>query len=652
MDTIQIFIASSAELKQDRDDFREFVSVLNDRGHKKGIYLELIEWEHFLDTVSQTGKQDDYNEALKKSQIVICLFYTKAGKYTQLEFDTALQQFKETGSPLIYTYFKSGAPEPDPNDEKAIELVKFKKRLSDLKHFYTVYNNIDDLKNQFRTQLDILEEKGFIVYQEKFKEDTKEAVANYFNINIKNTVIDSTISAGGDVHIGDTIANTATAAGSNNIIIQGVTDSSITVNVNGQSQEIEKKLDVLQALMEQMAVKSVQTAGNIYNIGNITNANFGYVVGQAGHDKSLPSQLAESLVGEGNSWIKSLGRELLKQGISVSDQPWDIFQNYDWLIQTFLQKMCTAAGQGKNLRRLSFMAETYQASLRYLCYIQMAQVLQMEKKPKLGIISDFIQMEGNRFLDFDYTSLLLTTTDLLAENGFMKEINKFVGELTDTDSDLYGTALYLEDQRRKLLANTIAEDDSVPGLLDQYLTALVYWLRNISFLANYRLVSIKEINLNYRLGTAKNFVHLYGELHSLYNEGGSSDGDYKSKSITDSFTFSKSILLFRGNIVASCMNNISDPKAFLSLSPLVIDQSVYAEKPTQTPEIFYYTGYEKAKRQYNYSQYKNELAFGGKEDIVSNKTLKVTAQNNNQPRLDELFEQLEDVFAPLKNRQS
>jgi hypothetical protein len=650
MSTIQIFIASSSELEQDRKEFRDFLSIENDRLHAKGVYLKLIQWENFLDTVSQTSLQDEYNEELKKCQIVICLFFTKAGKYTQAEFDTALQHFKETGSPLIYTYFKSGAPEPSPADQLALDLATFKKRLADIGHFYTAYNNIDDLKYQFRKQLDRLEDKGIIVLQQETTQETKEAVTNYFNI--KNAVIGSTISAGRDVHIGDTTTNTATAAGSNNIIIQGVTDSSITVNVNGQSQEIEKKLDVLQALMEQMAIKSVQTAGNTYNIGNINNANFGYVVGQAGHDKALPSQLAESLIGDGNRWIQSLERELLKKGISVSDQPWEIFQNYDWLIQTFLQKMCTVAGQGKNLRRLSFMAEAYQASLRFLCYIQMAQVLQMEDKHKPGIISNFIQMEGTKFLDFDYTSLLLTCTDILGENGFMKEINEFVGELTDTSNDLYGTALYLEDQRRKLIANMITEDDKLPGLLDEYLTALVYWLRNISFLANYRLVSIKEINLDYRLGTAKNYVHLYGELHSLYNEGGSSAGDYKSKSITDSFTYSKSILLLRGNVVSACMNNIRDPKDFLSLSPLVIDQSVFTEKPTQTPEIYYFTGYEKAKRQYNYSQYKNELAFGGKEEIVSNKTLKVSAQNNNQPLLDDLFEQLEEVFAPFKNKQS
>ncbi len=437
-----------------------------------------------------------------------------------------------------------------------------------------------------------------------------------------------------------------------NIVIQGVTEGTITVLVDGITQQLEKKLDVLQEFMEKQAAKSLQSANNIYNIGTITNANFGYVVGQAGHDKALPSLLAESLIGEGNLWIQSLERELLKKGVSVSDQPWDIFQNYDWLIQTFLQKMCTAAGQEKNLRRLTFMAEAYQASLRFLCYIQIAQVLQMENKPKLDIISDFVQMEGNRYLDFDYTSLLLTCTEVIGENGFMREINEFAGELTDTGNDLYGTALYLEDQRKKLIANNIPEDEKLPGLLDEYLTALIYWLRNISFLANYRLVSIKEINLNYRLGTAKNFVHLYGELHSMYNEAGSSDGDYKSKSITDSFTYSKSILLLRGNDVTACMNNIKDPKAFLSLSPLVIDQSVYTEKPTQTPEIYYYTGYDKAKRQYYYAQYKNELAFGGKGEIVSNKTLKVSAQNNNQPLLDDLFEQLEEVLAPYKKRQS
>ena len=201
MNTIRIFIASSAELVQDRKEFREFLSLENDRLHTKGVYLELAQWENFLDAVSQTSLQDEYNKELEKSSIVICLFYTKAGKYTQEEFDVALRHFKEKNSPLIYTYFKTGAPEPAPNDEQAQHLSKFKKRLSDIGHFYTSYKSIDDLKYQFRKQLDRLEDKGLVVMQEEIKNETNHAVTNYFNN--KNNVIGSNISAGANVQVGD-----------------------------------------------------------------------------------------------------------------------------------------------------------------------------------------------------------------------------------------------------------------------------------------------------------------------------------------------------------------------------------------------------------------------------------------------------------------
>ena len=647
MNTIRIFIASSSELEQDRKDFREFLAVENDRLHKKEVYLELVQWENFLDTVSQTSLQDEYNKELVKSAIVVCLFFSKAGKYTQEEFDTALRHFKETGSPLIYTYFRTGAPIPDPADQQAADLMAFKKRLADIGHFYTSYNNIDDLKYQFRKQLDRLEDKSLIVLQQEVARETTEAVTNYFDI--KNTVTNSSVAAGRDVKIGDTI-NTATTGGNNNIIIQGVTDSSITVNVNGQSEEISNKLDALLALLEKKGAQTFQSDNKLYSADSINESNFSFLLRRTGQDKKLPEELAQNLLGDGDNWTQSLRQELVKQGVSVGSQPWNVFQSYGWLIETFLQKMGTAAGQEKNLRRLSFMAEAYQASLRYLCYIQMAQVLQMGKKPDTAIITSFIKMDDDNYLNFDYSSLLLSTTDMLGEHGFIPEVKSFVEELTDIESALYATAVYLEDQRSKLVANSIAEDEKLIGLLDEYLTALVYWLRKISFLAKYRLVSIKEINLNYRMGSSKNFVHLYGELHGIYSEGGSTDEDYNSKSIEGFFTYNKSILLLRGNDVNSGMDKIQDQNTYLSLSPLLIDQSVYAGKSTQTPEIFYYTGYEKTKRRYRFAQFKNELSFGGKGAIVSNKALSVLAQNNNQPRLDELFEQLEGVFKPFKNK--
>jgi len=434
----------------------------------------------------------------------------------------------------------------------------------------------------------------------------------------------------------------------NNLVIQGVTKDTIQVTVNGETLEILRKLDALQALLEKQQAQSFQTADKIYNIGAITNANFDFILGQSKHDKVLPADLAQNLVTDENRWVQSLRQELLKQGVTVGAKPWAIFQHYGWLIEAFLQKMGTAAGQERNPRRLSFMAEAYQSTLRYLCYIQASQVFQRGEHTHNPIIAGFIQMDATSQPRYDYLNLLLLSTDLLPkEQAFMPEINDFVEELTDTGSDLYGTALFLEKHRNLLLENTLPEGEAMEQLLDEYLTGLVYWLRKLAFLAKYRLVSIKDISLNYRLGTAKNFVHLYGELHGMYAEAMSEGEDYSAHSIEGVFTYNQSVLLFKGSNMSNCLDNINDSASYISLSPLVVDQSVFAEKTTQTPEIYYYTGQGSGGRQYLFAQYKNELVFGGRS-IPSNKELPVKAQNMSQPRLDELFEQLEQVFKPFK----
>ena len=86
MGTVKIFIASSAELEQDRDEFRDFLSVENDLRNEKGVYLKLEQWEYFLDSVSQTSKQDDYNAKLKQCDIVICMFYKVSIEVSQFYF--------------------------------------------------------------------------------------------------------------------------------------------------------------------------------------------------------------------------------------------------------------------------------------------------------------------------------------------------------------------------------------------------------------------------------------------------------------------------------------------------------------------------------------------------------------------------------------
>lgn len=152
--TVKIFLASSAELKQDRKDFREFISVENDRLHKQGIYLEIVQWEYFLDEISGTRLQDEYMKKLKECDIALCLFFTKVGKYTEEEFDVAYNTFKANGTPKIWTYFKNATVNTADISAEILTLLDFKKKLKDLGHFFTKYESTPDLHLQFKRQLE------------------------------------------------------------------------------------------------------------------------------------------------------------------------------------------------------------------------------------------------------------------------------------------------------------------------------------------------------------------------------------------------------------------------------------------------------------------------------------------------------------------
>ena len=158
--TIKIFLASSSELKEDRDAFDLYFRQQNDRLRKQGIYLEIVRWENFLDAMSETRLQDEYNKEVKACDIFVSLFFSKTGKYTEEEFDTAHKQFLDTKKPLIYTFFKNAPLNSGDIGDEIISLLNFKKKLASLGHFYTSYNNIEHLKLQFNDQLEKLREKG------------------------------------------------------------------------------------------------------------------------------------------------------------------------------------------------------------------------------------------------------------------------------------------------------------------------------------------------------------------------------------------------------------------------------------------------------------------------------------------------------------
>ena len=152
--TIKIFLASSSELKNDREQFEIFINRKNKEYIQDNLFLELVLWEDFLNAMSPTRLQDEYNKAVEGCDIFVSLFHTKVGEYTEEEFSKALETFKANGKPLIYTYFKDEEIKMSKIEEDDIlSLLTFKKKLKKLEHFYTNYADIDDLKHKFSDQL-------------------------------------------------------------------------------------------------------------------------------------------------------------------------------------------------------------------------------------------------------------------------------------------------------------------------------------------------------------------------------------------------------------------------------------------------------------------------------------------------------------------
>jgi len=157
---ISIFLASSQELEDERREFELFIYRLNKKLVDSNIFLNLEIWEDFIDAMSPTRLQDEYNKAARESDIFISLFSTKAGKFTVEEFESAYSQFKSTGNPYVYVYFKNAEIKiGEINKNDLISLFEFEEKVEALGHFPTRYTDISDLKNHFRSQLDKLLEK-------------------------------------------------------------------------------------------------------------------------------------------------------------------------------------------------------------------------------------------------------------------------------------------------------------------------------------------------------------------------------------------------------------------------------------------------------------------------------------------------------------
>ena len=100
--------------------------------------------------------------------------------------------------------------------------------------------------------------------------------------------------------------NTTEVKGNQNIVIQDVTAENITVNVNGDIQEIKNEFNELKKILQQRDIKTIQKGKNIYNIGQIDEANFAFLTEKRAFNEWLTKKLISELGNQSKSAHKFL----------------------------------------------------------------------------------------------------------------------------------------------------------------------------------------------------------------------------------------------------------------------------------------------------------------------------------------------------------
>jgi hypothetical protein len=156
MQVRKIFLASSEELKEDRRAFELMIGRLNQQWRQRDFVFDLVVWENFIDAMSKEGLQKEYNKAVRDCDIFVMMFFTKVGRYTLEEFETAFADMTAGTGPHIYTYFRNDFVLTGDIDDGIKSLLEFKAKLRALNHYVTHYRNTEDLQWQFSRQLEML----------------------------------------------------------------------------------------------------------------------------------------------------------------------------------------------------------------------------------------------------------------------------------------------------------------------------------------------------------------------------------------------------------------------------------------------------------------------------------------------------------------
>ena len=224
---IRIFLASSNELKKDREEVILHIQKLNDIYDGKFMFKSEV-WEHLDEGYNGKASQRRYNEKVQNSQVFIALFHRLAGKYTIEELYEAGKAIKEHDLRRICIFQKKLNDEED--EDRRLKKLK---SILDLRYKYFIppaYNHVAELCLRVNMSVQRV--------LESFRQNNEYESIPHFEVKDSRIML-------GEMCVGD--VNSLSFSTNNNDIIRLKKELE---NHSAELPEVDKEIDLIQESIE------------------------------------------------------------------------------------------------------------------------------------------------------------------------------------------------------------------------------------------------------------------------------------------------------------------------------------------------------------------------------------------------------------------
>jgi hypothetical protein len=318
------------------------------------------------------------------------------------------------------------------------------------------------------------------------------------------------------------MSNNTQIQGAHNIVIQNVTDSTLTLNVNGEVREIQNQLAELKALLLEHQAQKVQYAEKIYNIEHITEANFGVVTSSRVFNGVLVRQLIEMLRDRPAtlqflSDVPEADREKWEtDSLHLKEAQSLLEKSFVWVISWELRRLFSI-GKDRNIgmdakinNYISHCFSAYRLSLQLTNALLLSQLWD-EKTRRPGLVAnappvaDFFNKK--RMLKLaELRQLFLSLLGLFRDNDLIFPLDREewgdIGACLDPGSAFNQACTTLEDLQ------AINENEETYGLGHCHTAeiALAEVLRAFPSFTRYQLVAMKRIEYEEARNTEPRYI--------------------------------------------------------------------------------------------------------------------------------------------------